>query len=295
MKKVLTKMFIDDVYSKPPKKNYPSKKTIIKSIDDTWSSDSLDMNDYGHKNNKGYRYILVVIDNCSKFGWTIPLKNKFSQSITDAFSEIIKSSNRKPYLLETEDGMEYVNKIFHEFLNNNKIKRYSHYTDKGAVFAERFNKTVRILLKKPVFEKGNADWLSELPSIVEKYNNTIHHSIKLTPTRASKKSNERKVYSNLQDRRVKQQPKYNLGQLIRTADIKRVFSKGDSTNWSYKLYTITEIIHDTIPSYRIDYLPERYNQNLLLPTKLTLEENNQVMKELNLIQQYNKKNGINRR
>ena len=47
---------------------------------------------------------------------------------------------------------------------------------------------------------------------------------------------------------------------------------------------MTEVIHDTIPSYRIDYLPERYKENLLLPTKLTLEENNQVMKELNLSQ-----------
>ena len=44
------------------------------------------------------------------------------------------------------------------------------------------------------------------------------------------------------------------------------------------------VIHDTIPSYRIDFLPERYNQNLLLPTKLSLDENNEVMKKLNLIQ-----------
>ena len=66
------------------------------------------------------------------------------------------------------------------------------------------------------------------------------------------------------------------------------FSKGDSTNWSYKLYTITEIIHDTIPSNRINYLPKRYNENLLLPTNITLEQNNQVMKELKLIQKYNK-------
>ena len=282
--KDLTKTFIVEIYSKPPKKNYPSNKTIIKSIDDTWSSDLLDMNDYGSKNNKGYRYILVVIDNFSKFGWTIRLENKFSQSITDAFSEIIKSSNRKPNLLETDDGKEYVNKIFNEFLNNNKIKRYSRYTDKGAVFAERCKKTVRNLLKKPVFEKGNADWLSELSSVVNKYNNTIHNSIKMTPSQASKKVNEKIVYSNLQDKRVKQKPNFKLGQLVRTADIKKVFSKGDSTNYSYKLYTITEIIHNTIPSYRINYLPERYNQNLLLPTKLSLEENNQVMKELNLIQ-----------
>ena len=106
----------------------------------------------------------------------------------------------------------------------------------------------------------------------------------MTPIQASKKSNQKLVYNNLKDDRDKQLPEYKLGQLVRTADIKRVFSKGDSTNWSYKLSTITEVIHDTIPSYRIDYLPERYNQNLLLPTKLSLEENNQVMKELNLIQ-----------
>ena len=63
------------------------------------------------KNNRGYRYVLVVIDNFSEFGWTIPLKNKYAQSIRDTFSEIIKSSNRKPNLLETDDGKEYVNKI----------------------------------------------------------------------------------------------------------------------------------------------------------------------------------------
>ena len=135
-----------------------------------------------------------------------------------------------------------------------------------------------------MFEKGNADLLSELPSVIKNYNNTTHSSTKLTPVQASKKSNEKLVYSNLQDRRVKQQPKYKLGQLVRTADIKRVSSKGDSTNYSYKLYTITEVIYDIIPSYRIEYLPERYNENLLLPTKLTFEQNNKVMKELNLIQ-----------
>ena len=106
----------------------------------------------------------------------------------------------------------------------------------------------------------------------------------MTPIQASKKSNERKVYSNLQDRRVRQKPKFKLGQLVRTADIKRFFSKRDSTNYSYKLCTITKVIHDTIAVYRMDYLPERYNENLLLPTKLSLEQNSHVMKELNLIQ-----------
>ena len=136
MKNDLAKIFIDEIYSKPPKKKCCTKKTIFKSIDDTWSSGILDMNDYGIKNNKGYRYILVVIDNFSKFGWTIPLKNKYEQSITDAFSQIIKTSRRIPYLPKTDDGKEYVNKNFSEFLKNHNIKRYSRNTTLGAVFAE---------------------------------------------------------------------------------------------------------------------------------------------------------------
>ena len=104
----------------------------------------------------------------------------------------------------------------------------------------------------------------------------------MTPIQASKKVNEKSVYSNLKDKREVRKPNYKLGQLVRTADIKRVFSKGDSTNYSYLIYTITEFIHDTIPSYKINYLSERYNENLLLPSKLSLEQNNRVMKKFNL-------------
>ena len=216
--------------------------------------------------------------------WAIPLKNKYSQTITNEFSNILTTSKRKPLKIESDRGKEWYNSIFQNFLKSKNIHHYSRYTDKGPSIAERVIRTIRNLLEKPVFLAGNADWLSELPSVVKKYNNTIHHSIKMTPNQDSKKSNERKVYSNLKDRREIRKPKFKLGQLVRAADIKRVFSKGDSTNWSYRLYTITEVIHDTVPSYRINYLPERYNENLLLPTKLTLEENDRVMKELNLIQ-----------
>ena len=129
--------------------------------------------------------------------------------------------------------------------------------------------------------RKNADWISELPSAIKKNNNTTHHSIKMTPIQASEESNEKIVYNNLKDDREK--TKIKLGDLVRTANIKRIFSKVNSANWSYNLYTITEVIYDTLPSCRINYLPERYNRNLLLPTKLSLDENEQCLKELNLI------------
>ena len=61
-----------------------------------------------------------------------------------------------------------------------------------------------------------------------------------------------------------------VNDLVRTADQKKTFSKSDTSNWIYNLYKIiTENINDTIPSYRIDNLPERYKEVLLKKTELT--------------------------
>ena len=62
----------------------------------------------------------------------------------------------------------------------------------------------------------------------------------------------------------------------------KTFSKSDTTNWSYKLYKCTEIINDTIPSYKIDILKERRNEALLKKTELSLKENDSVMEKLSL-------------
>ena len=192
------------------------------------------------------------------------------------------NSKRKPNLIETVRGKEFYNNIFQGFLNKNNIKLYSRNSSYGAVFAERFNRTIRDLLKKIVFEQGDAKWIDVLPTITKQYNNRIHSSTKLTPIQASLKKNEGYVYKNLLDKRKKVKPKFQINDLVRTADLKKTFSKGDTTTWSYKLYKITEIINDTIPSYRLDNLKERYNESLLKKTELTMKENNAVMKKLNL-------------
>ena len=188
---------------------------------------------------------------------SIPLKNKYSQTITNAFSNILTTSKRKPLKLESDRGTDFYNTISQNFIKNKIIQHYSRFTDKGPSKAERVIRTLRNLLIKPVFLAGIADLLGEFSTVIKKYNNTIPSSTKTTPNQASKKANEKIVYNNIKNNRENQKPKYKLGDLVRTSDIRKVFSKGDSTNYSYKLYTITEIIHDTIPSYRIDYSSER--------------------------------------
>ena len=199
----------------------------------------------------------------------IPFINRNSKTLTEEISNILTKSKQKPIKTKSDRGKEWYNSIFQELLKIRNIHRYSRFTDKGLYFCERAIRSLRNLIKKPVFEKRKADWLSELPSVIKKYNITIHSSRKMTLIQASKKAKEKLGHNNLKDNREIQKPKFQLGQLVRTADIERVYSEGDLINWSYKLYTLTEVIHDTISSYRIDYLHGRYNQNLLLPTKLT--------------------------
>ena len=273
------KIIINEIYSKPPKKNYPTNKTNVYHIDDIWSLDVLDLKDYGPKNNRGYRYVLVTIDNFSKYVWTIPLKNKNAQIIKDSFENILISSKRKPNLIESDRGKEFYNNIFQDFVNKNNIKLYSRNSSYGAVFAERFNRSIRDLLKKPVFERGDSNWIDILPTITKQYNNRIHTSTKLSPKDASLKKNEGFVYKSLLDKRKKATPKFQINDLVRTAELRRIFSKGDTTNWSYRLYKITEIINVTIPSYKIDNLSERYNESLLEKTELTMKKNKDVIKK----------------
>ena len=190
-----------------------------------------------------------------------PQKEKCSNN--NSFENILISSKRKPNLIESDRGKEFYNNIFQDFLNKNNIKFYSRNSSYGAVFAERFNHTIRDLLKKIVFERGDAKWIDVIPTITKQNNNNVHSSTKLTPIQASSKKNEGFVYKNLLDKRNKITPKFQINDLVRTADLKKTFSKSDTTNWSYKLYKISEIINDTIPSYKIDNLPERYNESLL--------------------------------
>ena len=192
------------------------------------------------------------------------------------------NSKRKPNSTESDRGKEFYNNIFQDFLNKNNIKLYSRNTYLGAVFAERFNRTIRDLLKKIVFEQGDAKWIDFLPTITKQYNNRVHSSTKLSPKGAALKKNEGFVYRNLLVKRKKVKPKFQLNYPVRTAGLRKTFSKGDTTNWSYKLYKITYIVNDTIPSYKLDNLPERYNKALLKKTELSWKKNNSLMKKLNL-------------
>ena len=68
------------------------------------------------KSNKRIRYLLCVIDIISKYAWVIPLKDKKGISITKAFQNILKESNRKSNKIWIDKGSEFCNRSMKSWL-----------------------------------------------------------------------------------------------------------------------------------------------------------------------------------
>ena len=94
------------------------------------------------KYNKGIKYLLCAIDLFSKYAWVIPLKNKKGTSIVNAFQKII-SEERKPNKIWVDQGSEFYNNSFKDFLKMNNIEMYSSYNKGKSVVAESFIRTLK--------------------------------------------------------------------------------------------------------------------------------------------------------
>ena len=80
---------------KPIRRNFPKRRVIVHNVDDIWCSDLVDMQTLS-KWNKGYKYLLMVLDLLSKYGWIVPLKTKTGLEVSKAFESIFKKAKGKP-------------------------------------------------------------------------------------------------------------------------------------------------------------------------------------------------------
>ena len=87
------------------------KKVYSSSKDNIWGADLADMQLLG-KFNKGFRFLLCVIEIFTKYAWVIPLKDKNGISIDNAFQIILKESNRKPHKIWIDKRSEFYNSFF---------------------------------------------------------------------------------------------------------------------------------------------------------------------------------------
>ena len=237
---------------KPVKRKFPKRKVFVKGIDDTWAADLVEMSSL-REWNEGVRYLLMVIDVFSKFGWIRTLKNKRGDTVAEAFKSIFKEG-RKPKKLWVDKGKEFWNKEVKAVMDENGVERYSTENEEKSAVVERWNRTIKERMWKMFSARNDTTYIDKLKEILASYNNKKHSSIGMTPVQASKKENERKVYANLYEDelwRKRKLPKFKVGDKVRITVKKKSFEKGFTPKWTEEVFIVKKVIYTKPVTYKL--------------------------------------------
>ena len=247
---------------------YPRNPVFVPSQFYQFATDLIDIS-WAKKNNKGYRYILVVIDSFSRYVWCEPLKTKTGLEVSRALEKIFKSLKKTPYVLTTDHGTEFFNRDTNKIYKKFNIKIFgSHGVTKNSI-AERFNRTVQEKLQQWWTKKRDRNWLAILPKIVQTYNTSYHSSISMSPAEVNDKTSF-VVYNKLYGKYIKgskKKPKFKNGDLVRLNMLRPDFSKKFEQKWSRQLFEIVGKPYFTnmghLPMYKLrdlagEFLPSRF-------------------------------------
>ena len=103
------------------------------------------------------------------------------------------------------------------------------------MFIESFNRTLLHIKINTTFINGDGNWVTILNDAVITYNNNIHSTINMTSVVASNNPDKVKNYG----KSTKAKPKLKLGDYVRNADKRYIFSKGYSYNWNRDLIKVS--------------------------------------------------------
>ena len=157
-----------------------------------------------------------------------------------------------------------------DFLKEQNIHIYSTHSDLKAVFVERFNRTLLDLSKEPMNIEGKACWLNHLDTAMEKNNNRVHTTTRMTPTFVNKPK----------------QPKFHC-------DKRNLYSQGYTTNWNRELFKIYKINNTNPVTYGLvdennEQIEGKYYEQELLRSIFNFKSNQKVLESMNDFHKFEK-------
>ena len=149
-------------------------------------------------------------------------------SIINAFQKIISKGGKaeperraKQIKYRLNIGSEFPNKLLKRFSKINNIQMYSTYNEGKSVVAERFIRTLKNKIFKHMTAISKNVYFDVLDDIVNKYNNTVHRTIKMKPIDVTSDS-----YAEYNEDSNEEDPKFAVGDQVRISKYKSIFAKG---------------------------------------------------------------------
>ena len=224
-----------DELHKPVIKKFSKRKLYSSFKDNIWGVDLADMKLLSRQN-KSIKYLFCAIDLFSKYAFVVPLKNKRGASIVEGLEKIVNESGRQPNKIWVDQGSEFYNKVFKNWLKDKEIEMYSTDNEGKSVIAERCIRT----LKNKLYKHMTVYW-DVLDDIVEKYNSTINKSIDMKSKDVE--SDNKTVYVEESNEKS---ARFSIGDRVRISKFKNVFAKGYTPNWSKEIFVVSSL-KNTVP------------------------------------------------
>jgi len=253
-----------------------------------WAIDLVDMTEL--KGNKGFRYIMNVIDIFSRKLWLQGLKKKDDVSCLSAFKKIVDEATITPNLLMLDNGNEFKG-VFEQYCNDNEIKLLhsrTHSPNDNSV-VERANQSIRKIIRAHMLANNDTVWYNILPDVEINKNRTWSSTIRTEPDRIYKPTKERLnvddidkddkiLYAIERNKRQKknfnQNDDYEIGDKVIVkmsslfSNVRRIIKEKNTkqllTTYYPKIYTIQRVINSGKLG-RKKYILQNANEIILTP------------------------------
>lgn len=204
--------------------------------------DIYDLSKYSRQN-KGYKYLLTIIDVFSRKAFIEPMKTKNSQDVLNSLSIIFKKY--KPHIITSDSDSAFMSDEVQKFLNNKKIihdvviAREDHHS-LGII--DRFALTIKTIINKSFIINDNTNWINHIEDIIKNYNNTPHSSLDgLTPNEAQHDTQIIPVINKLKhDGKASSESKFKEGDTVRYK-INKTFRKGTEPKFSDEILIVEKV------------------------------------------------------
>ena len=244
------------------------------------------------KDNKGYKYILCMIDVFTRKVWAYKMKKKDNKNVQDSFKQFLSDSKIKKYtptILMSDNDSTFINKSFQEILEKNKIIHQPNIIDDHHALGliDRFARTLKMILTRLFLQTKSTNWIDYIEQIIKNYNNNGHSAIDyISPNEAFLEKNFEKIYNINYEKSL-----FNIA--ISDIDvndkvrikIKGQFRKGTEARYTDEVYTVKKVKGNAVT---LDNDEVYKRSSLLIVPKTTVTD------EQNVIVKVNKQNKINR-
>jgi transposase InsO family protein len=207
----------------------------------------VDLIDMSMNAEKGFNWILTAVDVYSKFAVALPLKFKKQESVKRVMAKLFDIYDDIS-VIQTDQGQEFMLGDFYQQKGVRHLMSKA-YTPSSQGVVERFNGTLKTMLKKAQEIDNTRLWIKMLPKLVNNYNSSLHSITQRSPDVIENMDKE--AIQNIENSHrispLERQMNFyesiiKVGTKVRVKLKKSAFDKKSSDNYTEDIYEVFQVI-----------------------------------------------------